>query len=601
MAIFNPNNTQPFNLNSLKPKNTTTPLSMQSKPAQNYISSLLKNPIPNTIAAPQKKPISTAVMSSNLSATSPTITKPMPTTSPIMQNKPTVAGSSVINSMPRETPIAQPETTPAQTAPVAENPRDAYIKYISQYLAPSQQESDARINLAKIQNEAQAKKTAIERQQETALDSSGGLVSGAQQASNQIVTRGNRELADIALRQGAEANLLSALQGNRTAGLEGAKPLQIGNDLIDPSTGKILYSKPVENQGFELGKDQIRYELDPKTGQYKQVAQGIQSSTETKNQNNELLTPTEALSLGVPYGTTKGQAFGVTPQKTLTEGESKAKQYGANAQLANDALNNSSYSLGNIELPLPNMLKSGDRQMFEQSARQFVNAILRRESGATITDTEFLNKQKELIPQAGDSAQVLAQKKIARDLAVKNTIEAGQAFNNQTSGNTWSAQDQLKLESAGFTPEEIQEYKRISGFNNVGSDTNAASKGIVAGYDIKSYATNPKHEVNVANIYSRIPNISTSASVDEYISKVAKNSPVTGQAVISAAQKYGVDPKMILAIMIEDSSLGTAGKAVKTKNPGNVGNDDTGALRNYASWDDGVMAVAKNLSWRKVV
>jgi len=61
-----------------------------------------------------------------------------------------------------------------------------------------------------------------------------------------------------------------------------------------------------------------------------------------------------------------------------------------------------------------------------------------------------------------------------------------------------------------------------------------------------------------------------------------------------------VAPGMILAIMQQDSSFGTQGKAVRTKNPGNVGNDDTGALQYYPSWDSGVLAVANNLSKRRV-
>ncbi len=438
---MNPNNKQSFNLNSLKQKTTTTPLSssLNSSSAQNYIKSL-------TAAGSSKIPKPVATVSSNLSATNPTPVK----NTPIQVKGTTQASPNLAPTMPLNAPQTAPamnpiqSITPAPTTPVQQNPRDAYVKYLSQYLAPSQQESDARLNLAKIQNEEQARQTALRREQEALQDQSGGLRSGAIESSNQVGVRGNRELADIALRKNAEANLLSALTGNRTAQLESAKPLQIGNDLIDLSTGQILYSKPVEDVGFELGKDQVKYIKDPITGEYKEIAQGIRSSTETKDTSSELLSPAEALTLGVPYGTTKGQAYGSQPQKTLTEGESKAKQYGANAQLANDALNNSQYSLGNVEIPLPNMFKSGDRQMFEQSARQFINAILRRESGATITDTEFLNKQKELIPQAGDSAQVLAQKKVARDLAVKNTIEAGQAFNNpvsptQSSGSGWGA------------------------------------------------------------------------------------------------------------------------------------------------------------------
>ena len=59
---------------------------------------------------------------------------------------------------------------------------------------------------------------------------------------------------------------------------------------------------------------------------------------------------------------------------------------------------------------IPNVLKSEERQTFENGARAFVNAALRRESGATITDSEFLNKYKELIPMKNDTEGVLKQK-----------------------------------------------------------------------------------------------------------------------------------------------------------------------------------------------
>jgi hypothetical protein len=57
---------------------------------------------------------------------------------------------------------------------------------------------------------------------------------------------------------------------------------------------------------------------------------------------------------------------------------------------------------------------------------------------------------------------------------------------------------------------------------------------------------------------------------------------------------------MILAIMQQDSTFGTAGKAVRTKNPGNVGNTDSGATKAFRDWQEGVMAVAQNLAKRKI-
>ena len=136
----------------------------------------------------------------------------------------------------------------------------------------------------------------------------------------------------------------------------------------------------------------------------------------------------------------------------------------------------------------------------------------------------------------------------------------------------------------------------LDSFNEVGSGTKQASgKEIVAGYDITSYATDPTHGKKVQNIYSKIPE-----NLDAYISRIAPNSPIKTQNVLASANKYGVDPKLVLAIMVQDSTLGTRGKAVRTRNPGNVGNTDSGATRTYATWQDGVDAVAKNLSRRKI-
>lgn len=114
-----------------------------------------------------------------------------------------------------------------------------------------------------------------------------------------------------------------------------------------------------------------------------------------------------------------------TTQKPLTVDQAKARQFATTANNANQVLNSSTYQVGAIELPIPNAFKPAKRQEFEQAARAFVNAVLRRESGATITDDEFKNKYKELIPAAGDGSGVLNQKKLARNSAVASIQEAG--------------------------------------------------------------------------------------------------------------------------------------------------------------------------------
>lgn len=76
-----------------------------------------------------------------------------------------------------------------------------------------------------------------------------------------------------------------------------------------------------------------------------------------------------------------------------------------------------------------NALLSPERQQLEQAQRDFVNAQLRRESGATIQDTEFENAKRQYFPQPGDTPEVIAQKRESRKLAVQNMQrEAGPAL-----------------------------------------------------------------------------------------------------------------------------------------------------------------------------
>jgi hypothetical protein len=49
-------------------------------------------------------------------------------------------------------------------------------------------------------------------------------------------------------------------------------------------------------------------------------------------------------------------------------------------------------------------------QQYQQASRNFINSVLRRESGAVISPTEFAEARAQYIPGPGDSDEVLAQK-----------------------------------------------------------------------------------------------------------------------------------------------------------------------------------------------
>ena len=90
---------------------------------------------------------------------------------------------------------------------------------------------------------------------------------------------------------------------------------------------------------------------------------------------------------------------------------------------------------------LPNALQPAYFQQQVQAERNFINAQLRRESGAAISPSEFSNAEQQYFPQPGDTPEVLAQKKANRELAQANLIrEAGSAYDESLVGTVSAPQ-----------------------------------------------------------------------------------------------------------------------------------------------------------------
>lgn len=68
------------------------------------------------------------------------------------------------------------------------------------------------------------------------------------------------------------------------------------------------------------------------------------------------------------------------------------------------------------------LVASPQQQQVEQAQRDFVNAVLRRESGAAISPTEFDSARKQYFPQVGDSQAVIQQKTQNRQLATRGLM-----------------------------------------------------------------------------------------------------------------------------------------------------------------------------------
>lgn len=115
--------------------------------------------------------------------------------------------------------------------------------------------------------------------------------------------------------------------------------------------------------------------------------------------------------------------------KPLTEGQANSARYGSRMAESHDILQELSGKGVNVSNPgsrsgwgvgdAVNMISSADQQRLDQAKRDFINANLRRESGASISPTEFDNAEKQYFPQRGDSKEVIAQKAKNREIAIR--------------------------------------------------------------------------------------------------------------------------------------------------------------------------------------
>lgn len=124
---------------------------------------------------------------------------------------------------------------------------------------------------------------------------------------------------------------------------------------------------------------------------------------------------------------------GIRPApKGMNEGQAKAAGFADRIVEANPVLDTAPPSVGASFLsnaPGGNFALTPDQQTFFQAERNFINAVLRRESGAVISDEEFSNARKQYIPQPGDSAQVLEQKRRNRETVKRSfSRDAGPSY-----------------------------------------------------------------------------------------------------------------------------------------------------------------------------
>jgi hypothetical protein len=84
-----------------------------------------------------------------------------------------------------------------------------------------------------------------------------------------------------------------------------------------------------------------------------------------------------------------------------------------------------------------NFTQSEAQQQVEQAQRNFINALLRQESGAVISPSEFDNARKQYFPQPGDGPKVIEQKRLNREAVIQGLdVVAGPGAKKTTPPST---------------------------------------------------------------------------------------------------------------------------------------------------------------------
>lgn len=134
--------------------------------------------------------------------------------------------------------------------------------------------------------------------------------------------------------------------------------------------------------------------------------------------------PNNPFSSGGKFNDGQGKAAGFTDRMLQSEGilsgvaVPEGYQGPTTPGMQEQGMNATQTGLSKIPV-VGNYLVSNERQKFEQAKRDFVNAQLRRESGAAISPSEFESADKQYFPVPGDKPEVIKQKADNRRAAIE--------------------------------------------------------------------------------------------------------------------------------------------------------------------------------------
>lgn len=302
---------------------------------------------------------------------------------------------------------------------------------------PGMQKGFADQDKAKLDAEGQHLKVAKER-----IDMAGSAISSL--LSNPQVTH-NDVIATITnlVQQG----IIKPEQGAQMTRQLPGNPAMLRQFLIQKGIETMDASKRMETMMpqytfQDTGGQVTPMDKNPITNPNPEPVKKTLSPGERQTATQKKFVPVDGVGLyvGDPNTGTAQPVMGpdgkpVIPRKNLTEGQAKANIFATRMQESNKLLTQlagrgvDAPSLTQQVVPgngmmetVANAAASPDQQQVQQAQRDFINAVLRRESGAVISDSEFANARKQYFPQPGEDQKVKANKARNREIAIQTMM-----------------------------------------------------------------------------------------------------------------------------------------------------------------------------------
>jgi len=279
----------------------------------------------------------------------------------------------------------------------------------------------------------------------------GGYTSTQGMMEGNQIRGARRSLADLGTEDYAAASQKLLAAGD----IRGAQTLaDLGLAQEDRAFRQMQYEQgqrsAADNRQYERGRDaqaDQRWQQDYNLRERSAASKGYDVRTVTNQDGSTSLVRVDLSSgamepLQTPPGT-QASGGGVNPYATgkFNEGQGKAATYAdrmAKAESVISKMGDLNQGVGGriagmAQNALPdtlfNQIASPERQQMTQAQRDYINAVLRRESGAVISDQEFDNARRQYFPQPGDSPEVIEQKRQNRLTSTESLMrEAGPAY-----------------------------------------------------------------------------------------------------------------------------------------------------------------------------